>query len=410
MTPSPAQNQQQNLAQINAQARALIKSRAIKRTNQIQSATVVPANNPQITMNPQNVGLGLGFWVQVTTTVSNGSAVNLNLTDFGPANSLSQIQFNDLQNNTRIQCPGWMLHTINSMKAKRPYGNSLVRTTGFDSPVNWGSNMAGQISAPASIPAGGTGTVIMWYYVPLAYSDQDWRGAVYLNVINATAQLIFSFPGNGGLTQNGVTVAVAAGADSTLAMYQGAIAGSVSLVTVTAATITLYQVYLDQLPTGPQGIILPPLDVSTVYELKQTTLTAIVPNQDFPYQYPNYRDILSSIVIFNNATGGNTGAVGARGTGLDINYWELLSANFTAIWKKSAALVALENRNYMGADPPPGMYYFSYRDKPISTNQYGNMQLVLNANVAGAGSYLMVGIEDLALMQTLTAAGSLAAS
>ena len=72
--------------------------------------------------------------------------------------------------------------------------------------------------------------------------------------------------------------------------------------------------------------------------------------------------------------------------------------------------MALENRNYLGADAPPGAWYFSYRDKPISTNQYGNMQLVLNANVAAAGAYLMVGIEDLALMQTLTAAGSLAAS
>jgi P3 major capsid protein len=404
LSPSPA-NQQANLATINAQARALIKSRAIKRTNQISSQTVVPANTPQLTINPQNVGLGLGFWVQVVLTISNGSGVNLNLTDFGPANALSQIQFNDLQNNTRVQVPGWWLNLINSMKAKRVYGTAFVRTTGFDSPINYGSNMAGEISAPASIPAGGTGVVTMWYYIPLAYSDQDWRGAVYLNVINATAQILLSFPGNGGLTQNGVTVATAFGNDNTLALYSGAAAGSVAAVTMTAATVTVHQVYLDQLPTGPQGIILPPLDVSTVYELKQTTLTAIVPNQDFPYQYPNYRDILSTGVIFVN-----TPSAGGRGVGLDINYWELLSANFTAIWKKPAALVAFENRNYMGVDPPPGAYYFSYRDKPISTNQYGNMQLVLNANVAASGAYLMVGIESLALMQTLTAAGSLAAS
>lgn len=405
MSPTPNGSQQQNLATINQQARQLIKSRAIRRTNQIQSLTVVPANNPQLTVVPQNVGLGLGFWVQVVATISNGSAVAINLTDLGPANALSQIQFNDLQNNTRIQTPGWHLHVINSMKTKRPYGTSFVRTTGFDSPVNWGSNMTGQISAPSQIPAGGTGIVTMWYYIPLAYSDQDWRGAVYLNVINATAQILLSFPGNGGTTQNGVTVAVAFGADSTLAMYSGAAAGSVAAVTMSSATVTVFQVYLDQLPTGPQGIILPPLDVSTVYELKQTTLTAIVPGQDFPYQYPNYRDVVSSVAIFVN-----TPSAGGRGEGLDINYWELLSANFTAIWKKTPALVAMENRNYMGVDPPPGMYYFSYRDKPISTNQYGNMQLVLNAQVAAAGAYLLVGIEDLALMQTLTAAGSLAAS
>jgi hypothetical protein len=405
MSPSPAQNQQANLATVNAQARALIRSRSIRRTNQIFSATFVPANNPQITVNPQNVGLGLGFWVEVDMTIHNGSAVNLNLTDFGPANALSQIVFNDLQNNTRIQVPGWYLHMINSMKGKRPFGTSFVRTSGIDTPIDWGSNWIKQISAPPVIDSDQDGLVTMWYYIPLAYSDLDWRGAVYLNVINATAQIILSFPGNGGLTQNGITVAVANGADSTLAMYAGDAPGSVAAVTISAATVTVDQVYLDQLPTGPQGIILPPLDVSTVYELKQTVLTSIVPGQDFPYQYPNYRDILSTVAVFVDNP-----IAGGRGVGGDVNYWELLSANFTAIWKKRPQLVALENRQYMGADPPPGVYYFSYRDKPISTNQYGNMQLVLNASTAVAGAYLLVGIEDLALMQTLTAAGSLAAS
>ena len=37
----------------------------------------------------------------------------------------------------------------------------------------------------------GTGTVTMWYYVPLAYNPDnpqmpDLRGAVYANVVNAT--------------------------------------------------------------------------------------------------------------------------------------------------------------------------------------------------------------------------------
>jgi hypothetical protein len=406
LSPSPAQTQQQNLAVLNDQARRLIRARAIRRTNQIFSQTFVPANNPQVTINPQNVGLGLGFWVEVQMTINNGSGTQINLTDFGPAHALSQVIFNDLQNNTRIQTPGWHLHMINSIKTRRPFGTSFVRTTGFDSPINWGSNWLQQISAPATIPAGQPGTIVMWYYVPLAYSDVDWRGAVYLNVINATAQLILSFPGNGGVTQNGITIAVQQGADSTLAMYVGNTAGqSVSLVTATSATITVHQVYMDQLPSGPQGIILPPLDVSTIYELKQTTLTAVVPGQDFPYQYPNYRDIVSTVAVFVNDP-----HAGGRGVGGDINYWELLSANFTAIWKKPPALVALENRQYLGMDPPPGAYYFSYREKPISTNQYGNMQLVLNAQTALAGAYLLVGLEDLALMQTLTAAGSLAAS
>jgi hypothetical protein len=107
----------------------------------------------------------------------------------------------------------------------------------------------------------------------------------------------------------------------------------------------------------------------------------------------------------------NTGAGGIRGVGLDVNYWALQSANFTNIWKKEPGLVALEqSRLAINDDFPPGVYYFGSREKPISTLQYGNMQLILNPITAAAGAYLLVGTEDFALVQALSTAGSLAAS
>jgi len=394
-------DQAMNAAQLNSIARAAINARAVKMCQQIYSNNVVPANTPTITVNPRNVGLVKGFWVKTVATISNGSAVQINLTDFGPANSLSQIQFNDLNNITRIQTPGWHLHFVNSEKARRPFGTAFVRTTGFDSPVDYGSNWGTQISAPSTIAAAGTGTVVMWYWVPLAYGDSDLRGAVYANVVNATMQLNLSFPGS-----NGVSVAVASGADSTLALYVGNAAGSVAAVTITNMLVTVYQVYMDQIPSDPKlGLLLPIIDLATIYELKQTVQTAVTAGQDFPYQYANFRDFLSTTAVYVN-----TGATGARGTGADINYWALQSANFTNIWKKEPALIALETRNYCGVDFPPGVYYFSTRERPISTNQYGNMQLILNPITAGAGAYQLIGVEDLALRQTLSMAGSLAAS
>lgn len=391
---------QMNAAQINAIARQAIKARAVKMTQQIFSTSVVPANTPTVTINPRNVGLIKGFWVQVIHTVHNGSAVQIDLTDFGPANALSQVQFNDLQNNTRIQTMGWHLHFINSIKARRPFGTAMIRTTGFDSPVDYGSNWIQQISAPAMIPAGEDGTVVMWYWVPLAYGEDDYRGAVYANVVNATMQLNLSMPGS-----YGTAVAVQNGTDSTQAMYVGDVAGSVALVTISSSTITVFQQYMDQLPTGSQGVLLPILDLATIYELKNTTQTAIVPNNDFNYQYANFRDFLSTLMIFVN-----DGTSGARGVGADINYLALQSANFTNIWKKPPALVALETRNYLGVDMPPGAYYFGTRERPISTTQYGNMQLVMNAAVAQNNPYQLVGVEDFALVQQLSMAGSLASS
>ena len=394
--------QQMTPQQINAMARMAIKARAVKMTQNVfgQAFSVnsgnLAASQSQVTVNPRMVGLVKGFWVKAVSTITNGSAVPINITDFGPSNTFSQVQFNDLNNNTRIQTSGWHLNIINSIKARRPFGSSLVRTTGFDSPTNYGSNWIGQISAPTQIPASGAGTVTMWYWVPLAYSDDDYRGAVYMNVVNATAQLLLTF--------NPAPV-VANGADSTLAMYVGSIAGSVASAVMSACTITVYQVYMDQIPQGPQGLLLPIVDLATIYELKNTTFTGIVQNQDFPMQYPNFRDFLSTTPIFvNNPTGG------VRGEGGDVNYWALQSANFTNISKVEPALQSLITRNHLQCDLPPGTYYFSSREKPISTQQYGNMELVLNASSITGNAYVLVGYEDFGLVQTLSMAGSLAAS
>lgn len=386
---------------------------AAKRTIPISGGgTFVPNNTPQITVTPQNVGLLIGFWVQVVITVNNGSANPINLTDFGPANALANVQLQDLQNNTRIQCPGWLVAFSNSVRNHgQPFGSSMLRTTGMDSPINWGANFAGQISAPQTIPNGQNGVVTMWYFVPVCYSDTDLRGVIYINVLNATVQLILSFAGNGGTVgQNGVTIcakSVADGGDGTQAVYQCTVGGqNATLVTQTAVTVNVSQVFYDSLPKDPQlGLLIPQLDASTVYEMKQTTQSALVANQDFPYQYPNYRDILSTYVVYvNNPVGG------VRGNGTDVNYLQVLTANFTALFKKTPALFALQTRNLIGTDMPPGCYYYNTRQKPINSTQYGNIQFIINPATVNAGAYEMIGIEDFAAQQSLSIAGSLAAS
>lgn len=396
--------QQATVQQMNAFARAAIKARAIQMTQQIFGSTFTASGTanisntqPVVNVIPRNVGLIKGFWVKVAATITNGSAVQINLTDLGPSNVFTQIQFNDLNNNTRIQTTGWHINFLNTVKGRQPFGASLVRTTGFDSPINYGSNWTQQISAPATIAAAGSGTVIMWYYVPLTYSQDDLRGGVYANVVNGTMQLNFTF---------NPSPVVANATDATQAIYVGNVAGSTALAVISAATITVYQVYLDQLPTGNAGVLLPLLDLATIYDIKQTSFTAITANQELPMQYANFRDFLSTVIIYVN-----TAATGARGVGADVNYWALQSANFTNIWKMEPGLVALtQERTAIQADFPPGCYYFSSREKPISTVQYGNMQLILNPLTAGTGAYILAGYEAFALVQTLSQAGSLAAS
>jgi hypothetical protein len=412
---TPTTNQQMTPAQLNQVARAAIKARAVPMLQQIFAQTFgaaanitdVSATQPVVNVIPRNVGLIRGFWVKAVIIYNNQSGQTATLSDFGPANILSQIQFNDLNNNTRIQTTGWHVDFINSIKARRPYGTAMIRggsgstTGGIDSPINFGSNFGSTFItyAPQTIATGAAAnvsTVTMWWYVPLAYSNDDLRGSVYANVVNATMQLNLTFNTRPG---------VLATTDSTGAVYTLAAGATVASFVAAQATIVVYQDYLDQLPVGQSGVLLPVLDLATIYELKNTVMSAISPAQDFPVQYANFRDFLSTVAIFIN-----TGSTGARANGTDVNYWALQSANFTNIWKLEPGLIAMRTRNHLGTDMPPGAYYFGSREKPISTTQYGNMQLVLNAITAGAGAYLLMGYEDLALVQTLSMAGSLAAS
>lgn len=413
-----AQTAQMSNQQVNSIARQAIRQRGVRRLQNIFTQTYNNPVPPQITVYPRNVGLILGFWVKVVLTITNNSGSStLTLSDFGPANALSQIQFNDLQNNTRIQTTGFHNALINSWKTKRAFASALTgirgtdtgnQTTGNtffgqDSPMGYGSNWT-TISAPTTIAESSPGTVTMWYYVPLAYNPDnpqtpDLRGAVYANVVNATMQLFLNFPGS-----YGSSLVSAFGTDSTLSVYAQTSNDAVSAV-LTSAVVTVYQDYYDQLPTGNQGVLLPILDLATIYELKYTNATSISVGQDYPYQYANFRDFLSTLSVYVN-----TAATGARGVGGDVNYWALQAANFSNIWKVEPALPAIFTRQHMGLDMPPGCYLFDSRNRPISTTQYGNMQLVLNASTAGTGAYELVCVEDFALVQTLSMAGSLAAS
>jgi hypothetical protein len=384
----------QQAAALTMAARRAIKANAVKMTVQLGAQTIVPANTPVLNIQPRNVGLLLGFWVKVTHNISTGRAVQIDLTDFGPENALNQRHFIDLNNTTRHQSAGWHFGMINSVRARRPFGAAIIHSTGYDKPSNYGSNLTVD-SAPATIAASTNGVVTKWYWVPVAYSDEDLRGCVYANVTGATMSLLLTMPSQ-------TNICVANGTDSTLAMYVGHAAGAVTAVSITSTTVQTYQVFYDQLPTVQGRPLLPINDLATIYELKYTNVNGMVANQDFGYQYANLRDIYSSVAVYVN-----NGTTGARGTGADINYFALQAANATNIWKKEPSLIALETRNFLNADLPPGAYYFGTRQRPISTSQYGNMQLLLNPITATANPYMLVGIEDFAVVSSLSNAGSL---
>ena len=386
--------------QLNAMQRQAVLGQAVEMMQQIYTQVIPAATAPGTVMNinPRNVGLIKRFIIIVSGTTKETAGTAGTVSPLGWSNLLSQITFTDLNNNIRVQTGGWHLSALATARHRRPYAGAVEEgayslaggTPVLDTIVQRYGNNFPVIVAPQTIKLSTSGQKFrIMYDLPLAYSDDDLRGAVYANVVNAVMQI--------GLTIN-ANPFVAAGTDNTFAVADGG-----TCLFDGPLTVTVYQVYLDQLPIGKQGVVLPILDLSTVYELKSTLFSSIVAANDFPIPYANFRDFLSTFAVFNS-----TGLDTNPGDGSDVNYWALQSANFTNLWKLDPLTAAFMTRQIIGLDMPSALYYFSHRRKPISTMQYGNMELILNAKAVSGVPYVSVGWEDFALVNTLTQAGSLA--
>lgn len=351
----------------------------------LTAVTFDPRNQATLNINPNYAGLLKGFLLEITATVSNtnsgASGAAMTLTNFGPANILSNITFTDLSQYQRINTAGWALSMLNTVKKHRPYG---ICTTLTSSPIAYGNNFTGLISAPASIASGATGTVKMFYYVPITYSDHDLRGVINLAVTNANCQLQVTINQSAG---------VAAG-DATLAMYTG------NSGVVTSCTVKPYQHYIDQVPRMKNGgVVIPPKSQSIMYMLLNTNLSGMTVGQDFPMPYANYREFLSTMVIFDNG--------GTLNAGTDINWWRLQAANTYNYYNVDPFVQALAVRNDIGTDLPTGLTYFNHRNKVLSTQQFGNQSLVLNASTVNAGAVALINYEMFGVTNVVLGAQSL---
>lgn len=388
--PAVQSSVQSSPQQQNRAIRELVLRSAVEMTQQIQPAAGA-VNGNVWTFNPRNVGLVKKFIVIVTGEANNTDGANAaNLSDLGLANVVSQVQLIDLQNYTRIQTTGAHLKMIE--RDKKRWSTQAILAASVAEGSEFGNNFNVEV-APTGIGHGTSQPFTAVYEVPVAYSDEDLTGAMYLGVTNTQAQLQFTVNPN---------PFAAAGVDSTSAVWKGA-AGNVSGI-----NIALYQVFLDQLPRNKAGLpLLPPIDTMKVYDIKNTTVTGFVANNDFPIAYANFREFLSTMIIYNHDPSADAGRAG----GGDISYFALQVANFANLDKEVPLVVALRTRERWHQDPPLGVYMFSSRRRRLSTQTYGNLTRVINPITAAAGAYALLGWEAFASPNQLVAgAQSLAAS
>lgn len=370
----------QQLAAQNAAARSVVLQSSVRMIQNIASLTVTPSQQNILNVVPRNVGLTLGFLVKVTAGVTNGATNTANLTGFGVANLLSSVTYTDLQNINRVQTTGYHLAMLNSARQGFIFGGTYA--SGI--PMGYGNNY-GAFSGPSTIAGAGTATLQGYWYVPLAYSSNDLSGAVYTNVVNAAQNLQIV------LNQTPFVGAT----DPLNAVYSGNAGGDYT----NTVTVTVYQIYRDQIPFQNGVPILPIQDLNIVYDLKNTTLTGISANQDFPFAYPNMRRFLSTFAVYDNG--------GTFNSGSDVNYWSLEAANSTMLFKLDPITAALFARQTFMTDPPPGVYYFDHRDKPIETITFGNMTLNLNASTVNSNASEIVLTEAFQQVNQIPYAASL---
>lgn len=377
--PAPQQYNQQ----MNDQARAIVLGSSREMFQQVAQVLVPNAGNTGQVINIplRNVGLVKRLVIEVTGSVAQGAAEIQSLTKYGLANIFSNINVTDLSNYQRVNTAGWHLTNLATLRRQGPYGASFLN----DSPINYGSNMLVQ-NCPAQITA--VKPFRFFYEVPLAYSDTDLRGAIYAAVVNATWNL--------QVTVN-PSFFVATGADATLAAFQSSTA---QLGVLTSLIITVFQVYLDQLPFSGPNPVLPLFDLATGYLITNTNQVGLTVGQDFPIQYPNFRQILSTMFIYDNG--------GSNNPGTDLNYIGIQAANLVFLLKADPFAIALKLRNTIGDDFPAASYAIETRMQPINTTAYGNMQLVLNPSVVNANANVLMGLEMLGIINQVANAGSLA--
>lgn len=371
-------------AQMNRDARDVILATGVDRLQQIYNNAVNPANQTILNIAPQNVGLIRGFLVKVSGTIANtnvgASGANIVRTNFGASNLLRNIVFTDVNNQVRHQTQGWHLSMINSAKQPMVVGGAYAPNI----PVGYGNNYDVMTAATPVAPAGTT-PVQFYYYVPISYSQTDLRGAMWAGVVNAVAQLQLEI---------NPSPVVAAG-DAGLAVYSGNTGGWSGNVTV-----QVWQDYIDQIPMMNNGQpVLPQEDIQTLYQLNNTALSGLVAGQDYGVPFANFRNFLSTTLVYDNG--------GSFNAGTDINYFALQTANSSNIWKYGPEEASFLARSTFMADPPTGAYYFNHRIKPISTQQFGNTQITVNPSVVNANAAIWAGFEYFAQASQVVFAGSL---
>lgn len=336
-----------------------------------------------------NVGLIRRFFLEISGTLNCASSYTLSATVAGLANLLSNVQFTDQNNRLRINTTGWHLHLAACEKRKRPFGSALIASTGISDTTGIGDNFPVQV-APSSVSGGTTKNFTFVWELPVTNSNTDLSGAVYANQVTSNNQIQFTLNPN-FFEYDG---------DPFNAGYSTSAALATALPTLTNLTWTLYQDFLDQLPTGNNGFaVLPQIDINWALVFQYINLGVQVASSDNLYALPPFNVYQNLMHFWDNYGYGGT-------TGGDVNFIKVQISNTYVLRQWDPLMLAVATRNIMGVDMPGAngsstgnfsgaVYNMDFRNKPLSVNQLSSTNVVFHPNTVETTATLNMGQEYL---------------
>lgn len=390
MSQTPAM-QKMTPAQQNAYARQTIFNKAKPIFQQVtqRSFTNVASGNNVLQVNPLQIGWVRRFFVEVSATIVNSDTTHAAaLTPFGVDNIVSNITFNDFTGNPRHNASGRSFSFVEAAKYRLVPGAAYTT----DSVSGFGSNIAS--NSAGTIAASGTVTVRRVFEVPVMVdTGQNMAGGLWLGTNSQTTSL--------NITLNANPIGLPAG-DPLNHVYKLATGGTtVGTTPVTAATVTVYQDYWNDVPTDQAGNpVLPQQDLGTAYMITETNSgLTFAAGQQSSWSFPTFSQILGTYFIFDNG--------GTLNPGTDITSLSLTLSNYAIVKQYDPYVLSRLQRQIVGVDYPDATYPLITRSHPLNVRQYPALQLQVQPSSVNSGALAMITTELLRPVQYMAAASGM---
>jgi hypothetical protein len=358
---SPAQMIQQNLA-LRA---ALLQSAPRMRKNLGSFSGGALGGTTRIKLF--NVGITTKIVIDVIATIDIGTAVATASTK-APFNLINRIKLTDFDGTDRINCSGYQMWVLQSVRNQTPVGyNNESQTAVLTSPL-----------VPTSVAT--SQTLRFQLEIPLAYNPtNDLRGALLTQTAVGEAWLNLDW--NTVLYTNANEDAV----------YSGGATTTVILSSGTSIIVNVFQEYLLPQSIGGQ-VPLPALDLMTVYEVSGALRSSdnIANGAEKLFNYPNVRSVIGAYFNFIN-----NGAFNPATT--DLSRFRLIANGNNVLREYLPTDKLFDQRRWLIADGDlrKGTYFETHREKPIETALFGNVQYgITPASVSGTNTNFEVCFES----------------